>query len=63
VNEIDLSGHRWTLDTPEDYELLQRIFGVLGDAPFDMSEVLDLLDQHPEWTQLNATVRQKAYGE
>jgi spore coat polysaccharide biosynthesis protein SpsF len=57
----DRSALRWTLDTTEDWELLSRLFGALEKPGtiFKTEEVFGLLDRHPEWTALNAGVRQK----
>lgn len=58
---IDYSHHRWTVDTPEDFELIKRIF--LGLYPvnsrFTWLEILDLLNENPEWVEINAGVKQK----
>lgn len=60
----DLSRHRWTVDTPEDFELVKRILESLypKDARFTWTDVLALLDAHPDWPLLNAHVKQKAEG-
>lgn len=59
--EPDLSANRWTVDTPEDLELVSRILTTLypRQPDFGMADVLALLDEHPEWVQLNRHVRQK----
>jgi len=61
----DLSSHRWTLDTPEDYRFLVRVYELLGsrwrEAGYE--EIAGLLDRHPEITQINRDVRQKQLGE
>lgn len=59
-NAVDLSAHRWTVDTPEDFELVRRILDVLGGRPFATRDVLELLAKNPEWLALNASVLQKA---
>jgi spore coat polysaccharide biosynthesis protein SpsF len=58
----DLSFHRWTVDTPEDFELVSRILKALyPERPrFDMSDVLELLDRHPDWLEINRGVVQKS---
>jgi len=57
----DYSYHRWTVDTPEDFALIKRIF--MGLYPVNSRltwlEVLDLLKEHPEWIEINAAVKQK----
>ncbi len=59
AEDRDLSFHRWTLDTPEDYELLRRIYDALGNDAFAWTDVLRLLDDHPDWIELNRNVAQK----
>jgi len=57
----DYSYHRWTVDTPEDFALIKRIFMGLYpvNSRFTWLEVLDLLKEHPEWIEINAAVKQK----
>lgn len=52
----DLSHLRWTVDNPEDFELVQRIYEALYPAnpAFTTADVLALLARHPEWLELNA---------
>jgi spore coat polysaccharide biosynthesis protein SpsF len=61
----DLSGHRWTVDTPEDFELVRRVLEALypKHPDFRMNDVLTLLERHPQWRDLNRHVHQKALGE
>ena len=49
-------SHRWTLDYPEDYELIRRIYGGLqaDHESFTTSDVLAFLASHPELSRLNA---------
>ena len=56
---FESQGHqRWTLDEPEDYELLTVIFDALyrPDDPFLSGEVIEFLDQHPELLKINNNV-------
>lgn len=55
----DLSAERWTVDTPEDFALIQKIFEEFKNEPnFGMNDVIRLLDAHPEWRSINsASVR------
>lgn len=57
----DYSHYRWTLDTPEDWALIEAIYQALyrPQEPFTTRQVLDLLEARPELAQLNAAVRQK----
>ncbi len=57
--DADCSHHRWTLDTPEDAALLRKIFDHFADNLFGWREVLALVEQHPEWQALNASIVQK----
>lgn len=56
----DLSRHRWTVDTAEDFELVSRILKSLYPVcpAFTMQDVLDLLDRYPDWVKINAHVEQ-----
>jgi spore coat polysaccharide biosynthesis protein SpsF len=57
----DQSAHRWTVDTPEDLELVRRIYAHFGRDDFGWREVLALLARHPDWVALNAHVVQKNF--
>jgi spore coat polysaccharide biosynthesis protein SpsF len=62
VRSPDLSFHRWTVDTPEDFDLVTRILEALYPRKprFDLQDVLALLEEHPEWSRINAHVQQKS---
>ena len=55
----DLSHHRWTVDTPEDYELMKRIYASFPEDTFGWAEVLRLLESHPDWLEINRGIPQK----
>ena len=55
----NLSHHRWTVDTPEDFELVSRLLKTLKPH-FTLQDVLAVLAEHPDWRALNAHVEQKA---
>ncbi len=59
--EHDYSNFRWTVDTTEDFELIQRILNVLyeEDKLFYMDDVVQLLTKHPKWNDINAHIEQK----
>ena len=61
-SSTDLSDHRWTVDTAEDFDLVSRIFAALypHNPQFDMRDVLNLLEQNPAWIDINRHVAQKA---
>lgn len=56
---VDLSEHRWTLDTPEDLALITRIYDALGSDRFAWTEALALLEANSDWVRLNRHVVQK----
>jgi spore coat polysaccharide biosynthesis protein SpsF len=62
VRQPDLSHHRWTVDTPEDFELVSRIIGALWPRQpnFTIEHVLALLQRNQSWMQINAHVQQKS---
>lgn len=65
ASPVDLSHHRWTVDTPEDYELVRRLFDhLMPTRPnFTQSDVLALLEAHPDWTAINQHIQQKSATE
>lgn len=61
-HEIDYGALRWTLDTPEDLELLRRIFAHFqGRNDFSWLDILALFEQEPELAKINAHVQAKHY--
>lgn len=60
-NAADFSQHRWTVDTPEDFELIKLILQELYPVNnrFTWLDILNLLNEHSEWAKINATVKQK----
>lgn len=59
--EQDYSHFRWTVDTPEDCELIERILEELYEDKqiFYMQDVIQLLTRYPEWNDINAHIEQK----
>lgn len=57
----DNSSLRWTVDTPEDYEMVRLIYDALapGNPRFGFAETLAWLRRHPEVAVMNAHVEQK----
>jgi spore coat polysaccharide biosynthesis protein SpsF len=55
----DYSEHRWTVDTPEDFELIEKVYRSLGGGHFSWREALRLVEKHPEWSEINRHVAQK----
>ena len=56
----DYSWMRWTVDTPEDLEFVRRIYGYFGHDKFSWLDVVSVLEQHPEWLEINRHIQQKA---
>ncbi|MCE5334708.1 MAG: glycosyltransferase family protein [Desulfobacteraceae bacterium] len=54
----DHSAKRWTMDMPEDYELLRAIFQNLHPKNpfFGMSDVIDFLSKNPGLERINAHI-------
>jgi spore coat polysaccharide biosynthesis protein SpsF len=48
--------HRWTIDYPEDYELIKTIFEALypSNPAFTMEDILQFLEAHPQVAAINA---------
>ncbi|MDH4069316.1 MAG: glycosyltransferase family protein [Ignavibacteria bacterium] len=49
--------HRWTIDYPEDYQFISRVYDELWSAEtpmFHLSDILNLLEMKPEIMRLNA---------
>lgn len=61
-NEIDYSDLRWTLDTVEDFELINRIYSNLYQCKgnnFNIQDILVLYSEYPEFRKINNHVEQK----
>lgn len=54
--------HRLTVDTPEDFALIETIFERLypQNPAFTLHDVIDLLEREPELTEINQEIRQRA---
>jgi spore coat polysaccharide biosynthesis protein SpsF len=60
-HDPDYGRMRWTVDTPEDLDLLREVVARLGGR-MDVSwlEVLDLFAREPQLAQINASVQHKS---
>ena len=60
-SDINYSHHRWTLDTPEDFELINKIYVKLYNEnkliAFD--DIINYFKLHPEYLQINSKIDQK----
>ena len=57
-NKIVMPYFRLTVDHPEDFELITRIYETLypKNKHFNTEDIVDLLAKHPDWALLNAHI-------
>lgn len=60
-NDVDYSHHRWTLDTEEDWQLIQKLYERLyrGKHDFYLADILAVMEQNPELFEINKDIEQK----
>jgi spore coat polysaccharide biosynthesis protein SpsF len=51
--------YRWTIDTAADFEFIERVYQHFGHGDFSWHDVLEAMKEHPEWQEINRSVRQK----
>jgi spore coat polysaccharide biosynthesis protein SpsF (cytidylyltransferase family) len=58
-SDTDLSHFRWTVDEPQDFELVRRIYEALypRNPAFTTRDILDLLSAQPDLLNLNRGIR------
>jgi len=61
TDDTDWSDLRWTVDEAPDLQFVRRVYGALGDEAIEATydDVLEILEAHPEWTDINRKVEQK----
>lgn len=61
VFERDESQYRLTVDTSEDFALIENILQVLYSQKhhFDLKEIINVLQENPDWVKLNSHIKQK----
>lgn len=60
--ERDYSHYRWTVDAPEDLELVRQIYARMGGRDdFSWREVLQLFEREPALAAINTQVAHKTY--
>jgi spore coat polysaccharide biosynthesis protein SpsF (cytidylyltransferase family) len=65
ASDVDLSGKRWTIDDPEDYEFIKKVYAALEAHRhnFGMEEILSLLRSDPGLEKLNRHIgRNEGYA-
>lgn len=57
----DVSAHRWTVDTEEDFIVIKKIIEELHSLNpfFTLEDTLKLVNANPEWNKINAHIEQK----
>lgn len=65
TNSADWSFHRWTVDTAEDFRLIEEIYNSLYNQEqlFAFDDILKLFADRPELFNINHEVEQKKLGE
>ncbi|MGJ9458020.1 cytidylyltransferase domain-containing protein [Oceanobacillus sp. CF4.6] len=60
-NSKNYSHHRWTVDTLEDFTLINKIIETLypHKPEFTMEDTIELLDTFPEWQLINTHIQQE----
>jgi spore coat polysaccharide biosynthesis protein SpsF len=61
VHQPDLSQHRWTVDTPEDYALVSQLFKATHQKNpyFGLTDLLEMIEKNPDWALINQHIEQK----
>lgn len=64
IDNGDHSQLRWTVDTPEDFELISKLIAALYPQKphFTFEDLLHILERHPEWQHINSHIQQKSEG-
>lgn len=64
-NDKDYSLYRLTVDTQEDFNLIEKIYNSLYEKNrlFLLDDILKLFDEQPDLMRINQNIRQKKLGE
>ncbi len=64
MNDTDYSRYRWTLDTEEDWRLIEALYDSLykGRHDFYLPDILDVMQRRPELFDINKDIGQKKLG-
>jgi len=62
TKDFDHSHLRWTLDTPEDYELVKRVYEAIYPKNHDflMDDILQLIKDNPDLATVNSHIRPRS---
>jgi spore coat polysaccharide biosynthesis protein SpsF len=59
VNPVDYSSYRWTVDTLEDFSLIEKIYNYFDHGDFCWYEIIHAYEDNPSWRDINTHVQQK----
>lgn len=61
ISSVDYSFHRWTVDTEEDFKLIEAVYNSLykPDRFFLFEDIIKLFDNNPGLIRINQHVKQK----
>ncbi|MBI9014620.1 MAG: glycosyltransferase family protein [Clostridiales bacterium] len=61
LNNVNYSNYRWTVDTEEDFSLVEEIYHRLysGKHDFFLKEIVNILRKEPKLCDINAHIEQK----
>ena len=59
TNPEDYSMYRLTVDTNEDFQLIELLYQWFKEQPFGWMDVVNLLRERPDWSRMNSSVEQK----
>jgi spore coat polysaccharide biosynthesis protein SpsF len=63
-HDPDYGALRWTVDTPEDMELIRQVYARFGGSDdFSWRDILALFEREPELAKLNASIKAKGMTE
>jgi len=63
-NDIDLSKERWTVDEYSDFLVIENIFNYFEpNLDFSISDILQLKIKHPEYFELNKSIKRNVGSE
>lgn len=64
ANDTDLSGERWTVDDPEDFEVMENVINHFApNLDFSWRDVLGLKQSHPEYFEANEGIKRNEGAE
>lgn len=65
TENLQSAHYRLTVDTPEDFQLIQNLLEALypKNPTFNLDDILRCLINHPEWNKINQHVQQKSLQE